>query len=123
MQPARPLVAAMQRSTMFDTLPPAPPDSIPGLTDACQKDPNSRKMNLGVGVYKDEHGQAAILAGVEEAVRRLLASEQSKGYVPMEGHGDYDARAAELQFGSGHEITASGRAITAQTPGGTGSLR
>ena len=108
---------------MFDMLPLAPPDSILGLTEAFQKDPNPKKINLSVGVYKDEQGQTPILACVKEAERRLLASEQNKGYLPIEGHREYDARVQELLFGPGHEIAASGRAITAQTPGGTGSLR
>ena len=108
---------------MFDTLPLAPPDSILGLTDAFRNDPNPRKINLSVGVYKDEHGNTPILACVKEAERRLLASEQHKGYLPIEGHPEYDARVQELLFGRGHEILASGRIATVQTPGGTASLR
>ncbi len=38
---------------MFETITPAPPDAILGLTDAFKKDPNPKKINLGVGVYKD----------------------------------------------------------------------
>ena len=108
---------------MFDSLPFAPPDSILGLTEAFNRDPNPRKINLSVGVYKDEQGKTPILASVKEAERRLLASEQNKGYLPIEGHAEYDARVQELLFGAGHEILASRRAVTAQTPGGTGSLR
>ncbi len=108
---------------MFDTLPLAPPDSILGLTDAFRKDTNPRKINLSVGVFKDERGNTPILACVKEAERRLLAQEQNKGYLPIEGHAEYDARVQELLFGAEHEIARSGRAVTAQTPGGTGSLR
>jgi aspartate/tyrosine/aromatic aminotransferase len=108
---------------MFDTLPMAPPDSILGLTEAFKKDPNSQKINLSVGVFKDEQGNTPILASVKEAERRLLATEQNKSYLPIEGHAEYDARVQELLFGQGHEILASKRAVTAQTPGGTGSLR
>ena len=108
---------------MFDTLPLAPPDSILGLTEAFQKDPNPRKINLSVGVFKDDQGQTPILASVKEAERRLLATEKNKSYLPIEGHAEYDARVQELLFGSSHEIVTSRRAVTAQTPGGTGSLR
>jgi aspartate/tyrosine/aromatic aminotransferase len=108
---------------MFDTLPLAPPDSILGLTEAFQRDPNPKKINLSVGVFKDARGQTPILDCVKEAERRLLVSEQNKGYLPIEGHREYDARVQELLFGAQHEITSSGRAITVQTPGGTGSLR
>lgn len=108
---------------MFDALAMAPPDSILGLAEAFKNDPNPRKINLSVGVYKDERGNTPILACVKEAERWLLESEKSKGYLSIEGHAEYDARVQELLFGSGHEILTSGRAVTAQTPGGTGSLR
>src|SRR5205823_6998038 len=108
---------------MFDSFPQAPPDAILGLTDAFKTDPNPRKINLSVGVYKDEQGNTPILASVKEAERRLLASEKTKGYLSIEGHPEYAARVQELLFGAGHEVLASRRAVTAQTPGGTGSLR
>jgi aspartate/tyrosine/aromatic aminotransferase len=108
---------------MFSDLPLAPPDSILGLTEAFQQDPNPRKINLSVGVYKDEQGNTPILACVKEAERRLLASEKGKGYLPIEGHPEYGTRVKEMLFGAEHQVLKSKRAVTAQTPGGTGSLR
>src|SRR5436305_10402205 len=108
---------------MFDSLTQAPPDAILGLTDAFKRDPNPRKINLSVGVYKDEQGNTPILACVKEAERWLLASEKSKGYLSIEGHPDYAARVQELLFGPTHEVVTTRRAVTAQPPGGTGSLR
>lgn len=108
---------------MFSDLPLAPPDSILGLTEAFKQDQNPHKINLSVGVYKDEQGHTPILACVKEAERRLLASETSKGYLSIEGHAEYAARVQELLFGAGHEVLTSKRGVTAQTPGGTGSLR
>ena len=108
---------------MFESLPLAPPDAILGLMEAFKQDPNPSKINLSVGVYKDEQGNTPILACVKEAERRLLANEKSKGYLSIEGHPEYSARVQELLFGSDHEVVGSQRAVTAQTPGGTGSLR
>jgi aspartate aminotransferase len=108
---------------MFESLPLAPPDAILGLMDAFKRDPNPNKINLSVGVYKDETGNTPILQCVKEAERRLLASENSKGYLSIEGHAEYDRLVPELLFGRGHEVLQSKRAVTAQTPGGTGSLR
>jgi aspartate aminotransferase len=108
---------------MFDSLPLAPPDAILGLTEAFKQDPNPRKINLSVGVYKDEQGNTPILACVKEAERRLLASEKSKGYLSIEGHAEYGSRVQELLFGSGHEVLTNRRAVPTQTPGGTASLR
>jgi aspartate aminotransferase len=108
---------------MFSSLPVAPPDAILGLAEAFKKDPNLGKINLSVGVYKDEQGNTPILACVKEAERRLLANEKSKGYLSIEGHPEYAARVQELLFSPGDEVLTSKRAVTAQTPGGTGSLR
>jgi aspartate aminotransferase len=108
---------------MFDSLPLAPPDAILGLTEAFKQDPNPRKINLSVGVYKDEQGNTPILACVKEAEQKILASEKSKGYLSIEGHAEYAQRVQELLLGRGHEVLTSKRAVTAQTPGGTGSLR
>ena len=41
---------------MWKSIQPAPPDSILSLTDEFRKDKNPEKVNLGVGVYKDENG-------------------------------------------------------------------
>jgi aspartate/tyrosine/aromatic aminotransferase len=108
---------------MFDSLPLAPPDAILGLMEAFKADPNPQKINLSVGVYKDEQGNTPVLESVKEAERRLLASEKSKGYLSIEGHPQFAAAVQELLFGKGHDVLSSRRAVTAQTPGGTGALR
>jgi aspartate aminotransferase len=108
---------------MFDSLPLAPPDAILGLTEAFKQDANPRKINLSVGVYKDEQGNTPILACVKQAEQRILASEKSKGYLSIEGHLEYASRVQDLLLGGEHEVLISKRAVTAQTPGGTGSLR
>ncbi len=108
---------------MFETLDVAPPDSILGLTEAFKKDPNPNKINLSVGVYQDDNGRTPVLACVKEAERRILAEEQSKNYLGIEGLADYGRCVRELLFGNNHEIIESDRAVTLQTPGGTGALR
>lgn len=108
---------------MFNSISMAPPDAILGLGEAFKKDPNPKKINLSVGVYKDAQGNTPVLDCVKEAERRLLANEKSKTYLSIEGLPEYGKFVRELLFGGGHEIVTSGRACTAQTPGGTGSLR
>ena len=60
---------------MFDSITPAPPDAILGLTAAFKKDPNPRKVDLGVGVYKDAGGATPVLETGKEAELRLIAGE------------------------------------------------
>ncbi len=108
---------------MFETINPAPEDAILGLTVAFQKDSNPNKINLGVGVYKDGSGQTPVLSTVKEAEERLLRSDATKSYLPIDGLAAYVALSQQIVLGSEHDILSAGRAATAQTPGGTGALR
>ena len=56
---------------MFEQITPAPPDAILGLTEAFKNDTSTSKINLGVGVYKDDNGHTPILKCVKEAEARL----------------------------------------------------
>ncbi len=108
---------------MWQNIVAAPADSILGLTDAFRNDPNPQKVNLGVGVYKDEAGKTPILACVKAAEKILLAGESSKSYLPISGDPLYAAEVQKLLFGDSSEVITSGRAATAHAPGGTGALR
>ena len=108
---------------MFEQFTQAPPDAILGLTEAFRKDTNPKKINLGVGVYKDESGNTPILASVKQAEIRVLNAEKTKTYLPIEGSPAYNSATQTLLFGADHEIIRSKRAATAQAPGGTGALR
>ncbi len=105
---------------MFEHLPIAPPDSILGLSDAFQRDPRPNKINLTVGVYKDEQGRTPILATVKKAEERLVKNEATKTYMPIEGNLDFLKVLVPFVFGN--EFDAA-RVSAAQTPGGTGALR
>jgi aspartate/tyrosine/aromatic aminotransferase len=102
---------------------PAPPDPILGLSEAFRADPRSAKANLAVGVYVDDSGSTPVLPSVVEAERRMLDRPGSRSYLPIDGRPGYRAAVRDLVFGADHEIVTSGRAVTAQTPGGTGALR
>src|SRR5438270_760526 len=67
---------------MFSSLAVAPPDAILGLADAFKHDPNPKKINLSVGVYKDEQGNTPILACVKEAARLLSQSNRHRSHSP-----------------------------------------
>lgn len=43
-----------------------PPDPILGVTEAFKKDTDSRKINLGVGAYRDENGKPYVLPSVRK---------------------------------------------------------
>jgi aspartate aminotransferase/aromatic-amino-acid transaminase len=108
---------------MWQDIQAAPADSILGLTDAFRKDPSVQKVNLGVGVYKDEAGKTPILKCVKAAEKILVEQEATKSYLPISGDPVYAAEVQKLLFGKSAEVITSGRAVTAHAPGGTGALR
>lgn len=108
---------------MFESLKVAPPDPILGLGEAFEKDTHRNKINLTVGVYKDEAGVTPIVGAVKKAEAILVEREATKSYLPIQGSAEYGAAVQSLLFGSGHEIISGKRATTAHTPGGTGALR
>ena len=63
---------------MFEVLPALAPDPILGLSAAFRADPNPNKIDLGVGVYNDEHGKTPIGGAGARAQLRLLETERSK---------------------------------------------
>ncbi|QYJ80446.1 amino acid aminotransferase [Shewanella acanthi] len=108
---------------IFSQVELAPADPILGLTDAFKADPRHDKVNLGVGIYKDEAGLTPVLLSVKKAEALLLDQEKTKNYLGIEGVQTYNRVVQELLFGEGSDLVVSGRAATAQAPGGTGALR
>ncbi|MCC4264239.1 aspartate/tyrosine/aromatic aminotransferase [Oceanimonas baumannii] len=108
---------------MFEKVTAAPADPILGLTDAFRKDARTDKINLGVGIYKDEAGQTPVLRCVKKAEARLVQEQTTKNYLSIEGIEAYGQVVQKLLFGDGAAIIADKRARTAQAPGGTGALR
>lgn len=107
----------------FSYVEPAPPDPILGLTEAFNADGNPNKVNLGVGVYQDASGKVPILEVVREAEKRLLSTENTKTYLPIDGLAIYDRDVQELLLGSDSPLISDGRVVTAQALGGTGGLK
>lgn len=101
----------------------APADPILGLTETFKADTHPGKINLGVGVYQDATGKTPVLQAVKAAEHQLLENELTKSYLSIPGLPALATHTQSLLFGEGHHLASSGRAKTAQTPGGTGALR
>jgi len=108
---------------MFEKITAAPADPILGLSDLFRADDRQDKINLGIGVYKDETGKTPVLTSVKKAEQYLLENEKTKTYLSIDGLPDFARCTQELLFGKDSAIIADKRARTAQTPGGTGGLR
>jgi aspartate aminotransferase len=108
---------------MLDRLKAVAPDPILGIIAAHAADPNPKKIDLGIGVYRDEYGNTPILDCVLEAERILDSSQTSKSYLGPRGVPGFNSAMQELIFGSAGGVREQNRVRTVQTPGGTGALR
>lgn len=108
---------------MFESIEKRPPDPILGLSAAYNRDPNPDKIDLGVGVYKDEEGKTPVMAAVKEAEQRLWEQEDSKSYIAQAGPGDFLVQTANLLLGPDHSVLQDQRSCTVLAPGGSGALR
>ena len=108
---------------MFEVLPLLPNDPILGLSIAYAKDTNLNKVDLGVGVYKNDAGQTPIMRAVAEAEKLRIARDTTKAYTPPAGVPKTNEVSTRLVFGDGHPAVEAGRVRTVQAPGGCGALR
>lgn len=108
---------------MFEELQSLQPDPILGLMAAYNADTNPRKVDLGVGVYRDSSGNTPVLAAVKRAEAWLLEQQQSKAYIGPAGSPDFNTAVQRLLLGSSHSLLNEGRVTSVQTPGGCGALR
>jgi aspartate aminotransferase len=108
---------------MFDAIEARPADPILGLSAAYKKDKNPNKVDLGVGVYKDESGNCPVMTAVKKAESLKLTEEDSKGYIAQAGPESYIKNTRELLLGNAHPVLREGRVSCVLAPGGSGSLR
>ena len=108
---------------MFEVLPHLAPDPILGLSAAYREDTNPNKIDLGVGVYKDEQGNTPILSSVAKAQKMLLETETSKTYITPQGNQGFIDGMLSLLLGKSSPVLLSDRVAAVQAPGGCGALR
>ncbi len=108
---------------MFNQLTPMPADPILGLLTQYRADTHPNKVDLGVGVYKDEQGHTPILECVKKAELHRYQNEQTKVYIGPTGSADFNQLLSQLALGKDHSALLANRVRTVSTPGGTGALR
>lgn len=108
---------------MFEHLERLPQDPILGLSALCKEDENPQKVDLTVGVYKDETGETPVFEAVKRAQQQLTQEEVSKAYIAQAGDAKFNTGIQQLLMGQGNPVLAQGRVSSVQTPGGCGALR
>lgn len=113
----------MPSSFSLANVPAMPRDPILGITEAFVADAHPNKVNLGVGVYYDDHGRVPLLECVRRAEQELVEAASPRAYLPIDGLAAYDRAVQDLVFGSDAPVTRDGRVVTVQALGGTGALK
>lgn len=107
----------------FHQVPEAPPDPIFGLASAFKSDPRTEKVNLMVGIYKDDHLRSELLESVREAKNNILSKDLMADYLPIDGLAELIELLGPILFGADSWKSNHGHIYGAHTTGGTGALR
>jgi aromatic-amino-acid transaminase len=106
---------------MFRGLQPQPPDALLSLIAEFQRDPRDHKIDLGVGMFRNEAGITPVMRAVKAAEKLLLERQTTKGYLGSEGDATFVQLLRPIVFGE--RLVTSDRLVGVQTPGGTGAVR
>ena len=108
---------------MFQHVEFYPGDPILSLVETFNQDPRAEKVNLGIGIYFDNHSRLPLLDCVRSAEIERAATAQPRPYLPMEGLAAYRSAVQNLLFEQNHPALAEKRIATIQTLGGSGALK
>ncbi|MGV6819247.1 MAG: amino acid aminotransferase [Parvularcula sp.] len=103
--------------TLFDHLTPRPADALLGLMAAFREDPRTEKVDLGVGVYRNDEGMTPVMAAVRAAEIRIAEAQQTKAYEGPRGNLAFCAEIEKFVLG---DMTLPVMSFAA--PGGCGAL-
>eukprot|EP01120_Amphizonella_sp_Union-15-10_P017527 TRINITY_DN975_c0_g1_i1.p1 TRINITY_DN975_c0_g1~~TRINITY_DN975_c0_g1_i1.p1 ORF type:complete len:440 (-),score=88.16 TRINITY_DN975_c0_g1_i1:71-1360(-) len=116
------LIFSRSLTNFWGNVEMGPPDPILGITERYNKDPNPKKINLGVGAYRDDEGKPYILNSVQEAERRIFKENLNHEYAGILGVPEFVKASQKLLFGENSENLLK-RVSSAQALSGTGALR
>ena len=98
-------------------------DPIEAMFVRLAEDNHPDKIDLGIGVFRDESGKVPVMRAVREAEKRLFARDLPKSYLSPLGNRDYCRDIERLILGDDHPALAEHRIASAQTPGAGSALR
>jgi len=104
---------------MFETLQKATLDKIFVLMAEYANDPRNNKIDLGVGVYKDDKNITPIMSAVRKAEQRMHDKANTKTYKGVVGNKEFSAAVIDLALAGSVPLE---RIRTVNGAGGTGAL-
>ncbi|KAL1638956.1 Aspartate aminotransferase, cytoplasmic [Diplodia intermedia] len=113
------------KSTVFhaDVVPKAPEDPLFGLMAAYRADTDPKKVDLGIGAYRDNTAKPWVLPVVKKADEILRNDpELNHEYLPIAGLPQFTSASQKLILGADSPAIAEKRVTSLQTISGTGAV-
>ncbi|RDW80717.1 aspartate aminotransferase-2 [Coleophoma crateriformis] len=106
-----------------EAVPQAPEDPLFGLMAAYRADPFDKKVDLGIGAYRDNNAKPWVLPVVKKA-DAILRDDPALNheYLPIAGLASFTSAAAKLILGADSPAIAEQRTTSVQTISGTGAV-
>jgi len=98
-------------------------DPIEAMFVRLSADPSPDKIDLGIGVFRDDSGKVPVMRAVRKAEQQLFARDLPKSYMSPLGNLDYCHDIEALVLGADHPVLREERIVSAQTPGAGSALR
>ncbi|WP_413699546.1 aminotransferase class I/II-fold pyridoxal phosphate-dependent enzyme [Psychromonas sp. KJ10-10] len=105
---------------MLENLPNVQGDPLWDLLHQFNADKRDQKIDLLVGVYRDELGQTPVMQQVQDAEIYLAQQANSKTYRMLSGNLEFNDLIAKFLLGDSSKVDNN---CTIQTVGGSGALR
>ncbi|KAJ6012208.1 hypothetical protein N7522_002563 [Penicillium canescens] len=105
------------------TVAAAPEDPLFGLMKAYREDPSDKKVDLGIGAYRDNNAKPWILPVVKKADNAIHNDPNlNHEYLSIGGLADFTSAAQKLIVGADSAAIKEKRICTLQTISGTGAV-
>lgn len=108
---------------MFNHVEKHENDPIEALFQRLADDPSPAKIDLGIGVFRDDAGNVPVMQAVRRAEQQLFAKNLPKSYLSPLGNQEYCRDIERLVLGPRHPVLQEKRIVSAQTPGAGAALR
>ncbi|OTB01117.1 hypothetical protein M426DRAFT_25966 [Hypoxylon sp. CI-4A] len=106
-----------------EVVPQAPEDPLFGLMREYRADQDPKKVDLGIGAYRDDNAKPWVLPVVKKADDILRNDpELNHEYAPIAGIPSFTSKAAELILGADSPAIKEKRVTSVQTISGTGAV-
>ncbi|KAH7151732.1 aspartate aminotransferase [Dactylonectria estremocensis] len=106
----------------FKNVTKGAPDVMYHLKVRADGDTSPEKVDLGVGIYRNERGAYNEMKALKEAKEAMAASNPDHDYEVTTGNPSYLRNAVKIVFGKDSAVLQAGRVASVQTISGTGAV-